>query len=67
MLSWLVSFLIVCCVFAIVIIVGRWLISLTGFAIPQPLLLAGGILLFLVLMLWLFYGGPILDIPLPRR
>lgn len=67
MLSWLISFIIICCVFAVVVILGRWLISLTGIAIPQPLLIVAAILIFLVLFLWLFYGGPLLDLPMPRR
>jgi uncharacterized membrane protein len=53
-----VGFIVLCCVLAICIIVGRWVLSLTGLAIPQPLLLVLGILLFLFLMLALLqYSG----------
>ena len=37
---------------AIVIILGRWLLSLTGIAIPQPLMIVLGLIVFLVLLLF---------------
>ena len=40
-------------IFRIVIIAAKWLLSLTGLAIPQPLLVILGILVFLALFLWL--------------
>jgi hypothetical protein len=57
-MAFLIQFLIFICVVAIVIIGGRWLLSLTGLAIPQPLLVILGIILFLVLLLlFLNYAG----------
>lgn len=54
----LAGFLVLVCVLAIVIIAVRWLISLTGIAVPQPLLLVLGILLFLILLFFLLdYSG----------
>jgi hypothetical protein len=47
----LIGFLVVVCVFAIVIIACRWLLSVTGIAIPQPLLLILGIAVFLLFLL----------------
>ena len=48
----LVGFLISCCVIACVIILVRWLCSLAGFFIPQPLMLVFGIILFICFLLW---------------
>jgi hypothetical protein len=39
------------CVLAIVIILVKWLLSLGGVTIPQPLLICLGILIFIVCML----------------
>ena len=52
-IHFLVGFIILCCFLAIVIIGVKWLLSLTGLAIPQPLLLILGIIVFLVLFLCL--------------
>jgi len=52
-IHFLVGFIVLICVVAIVIIAAKWLLSLTGLAIPQPLLVILGILIFLVLLLWL--------------
>jgi hypothetical protein len=54
-LNFLFWFIVVCCVFAVVIILGRWLLSLTGVAIPPPLLYVAGILLFLFLLFVLWH------------
>lgn len=57
-IGFLIGFIVVVCVIAVVIIAAKWLISLTGWAIPQPLLVILGILLFLILFLWLLgYAG----------
>ena len=48
-----IGFLVLCCVIACVIILVRWLISLTGWTVPQPLLVVAGILMFLFLFLFL--------------
>jgi len=58
MLAFLFWFLITIAVLAIVIIGVKWLLSLTGIAIPQPLLVILGIILFIVCMiaLWHFVG-----------
>jgi hypothetical protein len=40
------------CVLAIIIIGARWLAGLAGIAIPQPLMIILGILVFLALFLW---------------
>lgn len=50
-IHFLIGFLILICVIAIVIIGVKWLISLTGWAIPQPLLVIAGIILFMILLL----------------
>jgi hypothetical protein len=52
MISFLVSFLIFLVVVAILIIGFRWLLSLTGLAIPQPLLIILGLILFLILLVF---------------
>jgi hypothetical protein len=49
----LVGFLVMVCVIAIVIIAVRWLLGLAGVAIPQPLMIIFGILIFVVCLLWL--------------
>ena len=51
-IRFLIGFLIACCVIACVIILVRWLLSLTGIAVPQPLMLVFGIILFIFFMLW---------------
>lgn len=57
-IHFLIGFLILVCVIAIVIIGVKWLIALTGIAIPQPLLMILGIILFMVLLLMLLnYSG----------
>ena len=48
----LIGFVIFCVCVAIVIILGRWLLSLTGIAIPQPLMVVLGLIVFLVLLLF---------------
>lgn len=52
-IHFLVGFLIMVCVLAIVIIAVRWLCSLAGIAIPQPLILILGIILFIVFLIML--------------
>jgi hypothetical protein len=47
----MVQFILFVCAVAIVIILGKWLLSLTGLSIPQPLLVVLGILVFCVLLL----------------
>jgi hypothetical protein len=54
MIGFLVSFIVFLVVVAILIIGFRWLLSLTGLAIPQPLLIILGLILFLVLLLLFF-------------
>jgi hypothetical protein len=57
-MHFLVGFLVMVCILAIVIIAVRWLLGLAGIAIPQPLLLILGIVLFLVCLLALLnYSG----------
>ena len=57
-IHFLIGFLILVCVIAIVIIACKWLLSLTGIAIPQPLLLILGMIIFLILLLVLLnYNG----------
>ena len=54
----MVQFIIFVCAVAIVIILGRWLLQLTGLAIPQPLLVCLGILAFVVLLcMFLSWSG----------
>ncbi len=60
----IISFLIGICLIAVVIIAVRWLLGLAGIAIPQPLMLIIGILLFVVLLVWLFGGG--ISLPSPH-
>ena len=67
MLGFLFWFLIIIAVLAVVIIAGRWLIGSTGIAIPQPLMVCIGIVLFIVLLiaLWHFVGAEAFG-PSPR-
>jgi hypothetical protein len=51
-IRFLIGFLIACCVIAAVIILVKWLCGLAGFAIPQPLMLVLGIIIFIFLLLW---------------
>lgn len=54
----LVGFLVLICVFAIVIIAVKYLIALTGIPIPPPLLAILGIIVFLILLMVLLdYSG----------
>lgn len=50
-LHFAVGFIVMVCVLAIVIILVKWLLSLGGVTIPQPLLICLGILIFIVCML----------------
>jgi hypothetical protein len=68
MIQFLFSFLVFLVVVAILIIGFRWLLSLTGFAIPQPLLIILGLILFLVLLLLFFnYVGGVPGMTLWHR
>ena len=64
MLAFLIWFLVVIAVLAIVIIGAKWLLGLAGVTIPAPLMAILGIVLFIVLLFALFHfvglGG---DIP----
>ena len=51
----IIGFVFVCCAIAIVIILVKWLAGLAGAAIPPPLMLVLGILVFMLLM-WLLLG-----------
>jgi hypothetical protein len=58
MISFMLSFLVFIVVLAIIVIGVRWLLSLTGLVIPQPLLYILGLILFLVLLfVFLNYAG----------
>ena len=48
----IIGFIFLVCAIAIIIILVKWLAGLMGLAIPQPLMVVGGILLFM-LLLWL--------------
>lgn len=48
----IIGFIFLVCAIAIVIILVKWLAGLMGLTIPQPLMVVGGILLFM-LLLWL--------------
>jgi Na+/alanine symporter len=52
-IHFIVGFLLLICVIAVVIIGVRWLAALAGVAIPPPLMAILGILLFVVLLLLL--------------
>jgi hypothetical protein len=58
MLAFLLWFLIVIAVLAIVIVGAKWLMGLAGITIPQPLMVILGIILFIVMLLalWHFVG-----------
>lgn len=64
----MVNFLLFICFIAILIIGARWLMSLTGLSIPQPLLVILGIILFIIVLLVFvnyvgygtYMGGPFL-------
>jgi len=58
MIGFLIQFLIFLIVVTILIIGFKYLLSLTGIAIPQPILIIAGLILFLVLLLvFLSYAG----------
>ncbi len=59
MIDFLFWFLITIAVIAIVIIGIKWLMTVAGITIPQPLLLILGLIFFIVLMyaLWHFIGA----------
>lgn len=50
-IHFLIGFLVLLCVVAIVIVGAKWVISLTGAVIPSPLMMIAGIIIFLVLLL----------------
>jgi len=50
--GFLVSFLVFIIIVAIVIIGVRWLLSVAGVAIPQPLLVILGLIFFLIVLLF---------------
>jgi hypothetical protein len=50
-IHFVVGLILVVCALAILIILVRWLCSLAGVAIPQPLLLVLGIILFVILFI----------------
>jgi hypothetical protein len=57
-LHFMIGFLFLVCILAIVVIAVRWLLGLAGITIPQPLLVILGIILFMVLLLALLdYSG----------
>jgi len=57
-ISFMVGFLLLVCVLAVVIIAAKWLLGLAGVAVPPPLMYILGILLFVVLLLWVLnYSG----------
>jgi hypothetical protein len=51
-ISGMIEFVVFIVCVAIVIILARWVLSLTGLAIPQPLLIVLGLILFLVMLLF---------------
>jgi len=53
-----VGFILLICVLAIVIIGIKWLLTLAGITVPQPVLVMLGILVFMVLLIALLdYSG----------
>jgi fatty acid desaturase len=63
MIAFLVWFLVVIAVLAIVIIGIKWLMGLAGIPIPAPLLAILGIILFIILVLAVFHFVPYTDVP----
>lgn len=65
MIGFLIWFLVVCCVLAVVIVLAKWVLGLAGIAIPQPVALALSIIVFLILLLalWHFVGATAFDGP----
>jgi hypothetical protein len=59
MLGFLIWFLVCIAVLAVVVIAGRWLMSLAGITLPQPLTLCLGIILFIIVLVafWHFAGA----------
>jgi hypothetical protein len=51
-ISAMVGFVVFCVCVAICVILFRWLLSLTGWVIPQPLLVVMGLILFLILLMF---------------
>lgn len=57
-IRFIIGFILLCCLIAIVIILVKWLANLAGIAVPPQLMLVLGILIFVVLLLWLLnYAG----------
>lgn len=48
----MIGFVVFCVCTAIVIILVRWLLQLTGVVIPQPLMLVLGLIVFLIFLLF---------------
>lgn len=54
----MIEFILLVCLIAVVIILGKWLLSLTGLVIPGPLMTVLAILVFvLLLLLFLDFTG----------
>jgi len=51
-ISGMIEFVVFIVCVAIVIILARWALSLTGLTIPQPLLVVLGLIVFLVMLLF---------------
>lgn len=47
----LIGFLVLVCILAIMVVAVKWLMDLAGIPIPQPLLVILGILVFMILLL----------------
>jgi len=57
-IRFMVGFILLCCCIAVVIILVKWLAGLAGVAVPAPLMLVLGIILFVILLLMLLsYSG----------
>ena len=69
-ISIMVGFLVFCICVAIVIILGKWILSLIGLPIPQPVLVVLGLIVFLILLLlflnWAGFAGGLGGRPLLR-
>ena len=50
-INMMIEFIVFCVCIAVIIILARWLIGLTGLSIPAPLMYVLGLLLFLLLLL----------------
>jgi hypothetical protein len=63
MLSWLVSLVVLAIALVIVATLAKWVLDSWHVTVPAPLLKVAGLVVVLVVILWLVYGGPPIRLP----